>query len=86
MAVVIRLARFGRPHKPHYRVTVADHKAKLKGRFIEIVGQFDPAPKGKALGVNLNMERIKYWLGVGAQPSDTVRDLIRKAEKASPTN
>ncbi len=83
MAVVIRLARFGRPHKPYYRVTVADHKAKIKGRFIEVVGQYDPTPKGKAKGLTLDMERVKYWISHGAKPSDTVRSLIRLAEKGA---
>ena len=80
--VVIRLARGGRTHYPVYRVTVADKKYAATGRYLEVVGQFNPSPRGKEKGISLDMERINHWISKGAQPSDRVRSLIRKFESA----
>ncbi len=77
MAVAIRLRRAGRKKAPMYRIVVADSRAPRDGKFIEVIGQYQPRTGEKA--VNLNVERANYWLGVGAQPSDTVRSLLRKA-------
>jgi small subunit ribosomal protein S16 len=80
MPVRIRLARFGTKNRPHYRVYVADSRAPRDGKHIEIVGHYDPiAQKDGHKHVGLNVERIKYWLSVGAQPSDTVARLLGQA-------
>ena len=76
--VRIRLRRVGRKKQPIYRIVVADSKSPRDGRFIEIVGQYAPrATDDKA--VNLMADRIEYWLNVGAQPSDTVRSILRRS-------
>ena len=77
MAVKIRLRRVGRKKSPMYRIVVADSKSPRDGKFIEIVGQYQPRTGDKAL--NLNSDRVNHWLNVGAQPTDTVRSLLRKA-------
>ena len=77
MAVRIRLRRIGRKKAPVYRIVVADSKSPRDGKFIEIVGQY--APRQKEGGLAVNEERVNYWMGVGAEPSDTVRSLLRKA-------
>ena len=75
--VRIRLRRVGRKKAPVYRIVVADSQSPRDGKFIEIIGQYAPRqPQG---GLNVNEERANYWLGVGAQPSDTVRSLLRRA-------
>ena len=77
MAVKIRLRRVGRKKSPMYRIVVADSKSTRDGKFIEIVGQYQPRTGDKAL--NLVTDRVNHWLNVGAQPTDTVRSLLRKA-------
>jgi small subunit ribosomal protein S16 len=77
MAVKIRLRRVGRKKAPMYRIVVADSKSPRDGKFIEIVGQYQPRTGENA--INLKSERVNYWLNVGAQPTDTVRSLLRKA-------
>jgi small subunit ribosomal protein S16 len=77
MAVKIRLRRVGRKKAPMYRIVVADSKSPRDGKFIEIVGQYQPRTGDQAL--NLDTERVNHWLDVGAQPTDTVRSLLRKA-------
>ena len=77
MAVKIRLRRVGRKKAPMYRIVVADSKSPRDGKFIEIVGQSQPRTGDNAL--TLNAERVNHWLDVGAQPTDTVRSLLRKA-------
>ncbi len=74
--VRIRLRRVGRKKAPVYRIIVADSRSPRDGRFIETIGQYDPRREG---GLNVNNERANYWLDVGAQPSDTVRSLLRRA-------
>lgn len=78
--VVIRLARFGSKHSPRYRVTVADQRRWVKGRFIEVVGHYSPLASGKETKLNLDLDKIKSWMAQGAQPSETVKSLIRKAQ------
>jgi small subunit ribosomal protein S16 len=81
MAVKIRMQRGGATHNPHYRVVVTDVRSPRDGRFVEKVGTYDPKNKDTEQQVKLDIERIDYWLGVGAQPSDTVRSLIRQARR-----
>ena len=76
MAVRIRLSRFGKKKAPFYRLVVADSRSPRDGRFIEQIGTYDPMTEPAA--VTVNEERTLYWLGVGAQPSDTARDLLKK--------
>jgi small subunit ribosomal protein S16 len=75
--VRIRLRRIGRKKAPVYRIVVADSQSPRDGKFIEIIGQY--APRQSEGGLNVKTERANYWLDVGAQPSDTVRSLLRKA-------
>jgi small subunit ribosomal protein S16 len=75
--VRIRLRRTGRKRTPTYRIVVADSTSPRDGRFIEIIGQYVPRQGDTAL--NLKTDRANYWLDNGAQPSDTVRSLLRKA-------
>ena len=77
MAVKIRLRRAGRKKQPTYRIVVADSRSPRDGKFIEIIGQYAPRTGEQAL--NLKSERVNYWLDSGAQPTDTVRSLLRKA-------
>ncbi|MEO1235902.1 MAG: 30S ribosomal protein S16 [Planctomycetota bacterium] len=77
--VRLRLKRFGRTHKPFYRLNAIDQRSPRDGKPIEQLGFYDPTHKDDAKQVSLNEDRIRYWLGVGAQPSDTVRDLLVKA-------
>ena len=77
MSVRIRLRRAGRKLAPTYRIVVADSRAPREGKFIEILGQYQPRSGEAAL--NLDIARANYWLDQGAQPSDTVRSLLRKA-------
>jgi small subunit ribosomal protein S16 len=72
----IRLRRAGTTKKPHYRVVVADSRAWRDGRFVEVLGHYDPR-KNPAV-VKIDAERARYWIGKGAQPSDTVRSLLKK--------
>jgi small subunit ribosomal protein S16 len=75
--VRIRLRRTGRKRTPTYRIVVADSQSPRDGRFIEIIGQYVPRQGNTAL--NLKTDRANYWLDKGAQPSDTVRSLLRRA-------
>ena len=77
MAVKIRLTRIGKKKAPSYRVIVADSRSPRDGRFIEEIGYYDPMTKPAEIKVD--NERAKYWLGVGAQPTDTVRILLKKS-------
>lgn len=78
--VSIRLSRIGKKKKPFYRVVVIERTRPRDGRFLEIVGTYDPLKKPAEL--KLNAERIKHWMGKGAQPSTTVRSFLRR-EKIS---
>jgi len=76
MAVKIRLARHGTKGRPFYRVVATDIESKRDGRFLEWVGTYDP--NENPAKVELKSDRIKYWLSVGAKPSDTVKSLIKR--------
>lgn len=78
MAVKIRLRRMGAKKAPYYRVVVADSHSPRDGRFIEELGTYDPMADSDKIKVD--MERVKYWISNGAQPTDTVRGLIKKLE------
>ena len=76
MAVTIRLRREGARNRPYYKVVVADSRSPREGKFIEIIGTYDP--KKPDHNSTLKLDRAEYWIARGAQPSDTVRSLIKK--------
>lgn len=79
MAVVVRLARAGAKKKPYYHVVATDSRSPRDGKFIEAIGAYDPnldPPK-----FEVNQERLQHWLNVGAQPSETVAGLLKRAGK-----
>lgn len=78
MAVRLRLKRLGRRHLSFYRLGATDSRTPRDGVLIEELGTYDPNNKDTAAQVKLNAERIEYWLSKGAQPSDTVRNLLKK--------
>jgi len=80
MLLAIRLARMGKKKKPFYRVVVIEKRRARDSRFVEVVGTYDPL-KDPAQ-VNLKADRVHYWLSQGAQPSDTVRSLLRRQTAA----
>jgi small subunit ribosomal protein S16 len=75
--VKIRLRRVGRKKLPVYRIVIADAKSPRDGRFIELIGQYNP--RLNEGGLKVDAERANHWLDVGAQPTDTVRSLLRRA-------
>lgn len=75
MAVKIRLKRMGSKKRPYYRVVVADARAPRDGRFIEEIGFYNPISEPKAC--KIDKERVNYWIGVGAKPTDTVNYLLK---------
>jgi small subunit ribosomal protein S16 len=76
MAVRIRLSRFGRKKKPFYRIVVADSEAKRDGKFLEVVGTYDPLQNPAE--VKIQQDRLQVWLDKGALPTETVQSLMRK--------
>ncbi len=78
MAVRIRLKRVGAKNSPVFRVVVADSRSPRDGKFLEELGTYHPLKKGDD-NYTLNLERANYWLGVGAQPSETVHSMIKRA-------
>lgn len=78
MAVKLRLKRFGRRHSPCFRLSAMDSRRPRDGRVIEELGWYDPRAKDADKRVWLNRERIEYWLRAGAQPSETVADLLKR--------
>lgn len=76
MAVHIRMKRMGRRNRPYYRIVAADHRRAREGKFLEVLGTYDPVVKPAA--VKLMEERLTKWLDDGAEPSDTVRTLLRQ--------
>ena len=77
----IRLSRHGAKKDPHYRVVVTDRRSPRDGRFVEIVGYYNPALKPVRL--RLDLERVDYWVGLGAQPSATVQSLMNRVREES---
>lgn len=78
MAVRIRMKRCGRKHRPFFRICATDARAPRDGRVIEVLGTYDPLIPFTDARVTLNHERVKYWLSVGAQPSEKVKILLKK--------
>src|SRR5215831_1887510 len=76
MSVSIRLRKEGAKNRPYYRVVVTDSRSPRDGKFIEIIGTYDPKRTGQ--NSSFSVERAEYWISKGAQPSDTVRSLIKK--------
>ena len=81
--VTIRLARGGSKKRPFYQVVVTDSRNPRDGRFIERVGFFNPIAQGKAEELRLDLDRVNYWVGLGATVSDRVNSLIKQAQKAA---
>ena len=81
MSVVLRLARAGAKKRPYYHVVATDSRNPRDGKFIEAIGAYDP--NLKPAKVEINAERLAYWLKAGALPSDTVGNLIKQAAKAA---
>lgn len=81
MAVRIRLKRTGGLNDPQFRVVVTDKRNPRDGRFIEEIGYYKPQDQG--VNYKLNLERATFWISKGAQPSDTVKSLIKKANKST---
>ena len=79
MAVSIRLRREGTTNRPYYKVVVADSRSPRDGKFIEIIGTYDP--KLKSDNSTIKMDRAEHWLACGAQPSPTVRSLLKQNRK-----
>ena len=79
MAVKIRLRRLGAKKKPFYRVVVADSRYPRDGRFIEEIGYYDATKEPSV--INIDQEKAKSWIAIGAQPTDTVKALLKRIEK-----
>lgn len=78
--IKLRLRRMGAKKRPHYRIVATEHTSPRDGRFIESIGHYSPIDNPPTIKVDI--ERAKYWISVGAQPSPTVASLIKKAEAA----
>jgi small subunit ribosomal protein S16 len=76
MAVRIRMKRFGRKNRPYFRIVATDHHSPRDGATIETLGHYDPIEKDETKVLDLNEERVRYWLSVGAQPSETVASIL----------
>ncbi len=77
--VRIRLSRKGRRNRPFYRITAVDRRAKRDGEVIENLGWYDPLVQDWEKAVSIDADRVRHWLSVGAQPSETVKDLLARA-------
>jgi small subunit ribosomal protein S16 len=84
MALKIRLQRHGASHRPFYRLVVTEATARRDGRFVEVLGTYEPQAKRATDELNLKVDRIDYWKSVGAKPTDTAASLIRKARREAP--
>jgi len=78
MTVVIRMKRTGRKNRPCYRISVADRRAPRDGSTLESLGLYDPIAPNVEAQLTLDVERAKYWVGQGAQPSETVRSIFER--------
>ncbi len=83
MALKIRLQRHGAKGAPIFRLVVCEHTTRRDGKFVEILGTFHPSPRGQNIKkpLTLRLDRVDYWMKIGAKPSDTVWTLIKKARK-----
>lgn len=85
MALKIRLQRHGASHRPYYRMVVTEAAARRDGRFVEILGSYEPQAKHSDEELKLKLDRVDYWHSKGARPSDTAASLIRKARREAPS-
>jgi small subunit ribosomal protein S16 len=76
--VMMRLSRIGSTKRPYYRIVVIDKRRARNGRFLEVVGRYNPI--ANPVQMEVNAERAQYWLSKGAKPSDTVRSILQKKE------
>jgi small subunit ribosomal protein S16 len=83
MSVSIRLRREGTTNSPYYKIVVADSRSPRDGKFIEIIGNYDPKKAGQ--NAKLDLARVDYWVSNGAQPSETVASIIRNLRHAAKT-
>lgn len=80
--VVIRLARFGSKKRPKYRITVADSRKFTTGKFLEVIGNYNPTPRGQEPKLTIDLDKAKAWIAKGAQPTLRVQTLMKQATKA----
>src|SRR5262245_38573434 len=85
MAVVLRMKRTGRKNRPSFRISATDSRSARDGRTLETLGHYDPASPVADLRLKLDPERILYWLGQGALPSETVASILRRQKIALPS-
>ncbi len=78
------MQRHGGKGAPVYRLVVCESATRRDGRFVEVLGIYNPKPRGKDTEHTLKLDRIDYWLKIGAKPSDTARTLISRARKSAP--
>lgn len=81
--LTIRLTRGGSKKRPFYHVVVTDSRNKRDGRFIERLGFFNPIARGQAERLRIDTDRLQHWVGVGAQTSDRVKQLVKQSQKES---
>ena len=81
--VTIRLQRGGAKKRPFYQLVVADSRRARNGRFIENIGFFNPTAQGQAERLRLDLDRVEYWVGVGASLSERVDSLVKEAKKSA---
>jgi small subunit ribosomal protein S16 len=81
MALKIRLTKVGSVHQPLYRVVVAEARSRRDGAAVENLGTYHPGSRGNP--INVNLERVDYWLSKGAKPTDTMAAMIKKARRAA---
>ena len=81
--VTIRLARGGAKKRPFYHITVSDSRKARDARYIERIGFFNPVARGSEESLRIDLDRLTYWQGQGAQVSDRVKSLIKEASKAA---
>jgi len=84
MALKIRLQRHGASHRPFYRMVVTEALARRDGRFVEVLGTYEPQAKRSEDELSVKLDRVDYWKSVGAKPTDTAASLIRKARRVAP--
>ena len=84
--VSIRLSRAGAKNRPFYHLVVTDSRNKRDGRYIERLGFFNPVGTDSEENLRIDVERVDYWIGQGAQPSDRVKSLLKRRRKASAVN
>ena len=83
MALKIRLQRHGSKNNPVYRVVVAEATARRDGRFVEILGHYNPIAKGQDPKMKVDLDRAAYWMSNGAKPTDTVAHILREYRKSA---